>query len=119
MPYWVYILQSETSGRYYCGQTCNVKRRIREHNDPDYSGKKWTKKFQGPWRLLKEFSCPSRADAVILEKKIKQRGIERYLLDIQPAESRRRSGLTTLSGVRIPPREPIKSMVCRDASLFI
>jgi hypothetical protein len=39
----------------------------------------------------------------------------------QSAESRKRSGLTTLSRrmAGIPPREPIKSRVCRDASLFL
>jgi predicted GIY-YIG superfamily endonuclease len=33
---WVYILQSQISGRYYCGHSTDVERRIRQHNDPDY-----------------------------------------------------------------------------------
>ncbi|NLA41614.1 MAG: GIY-YIG nuclease family protein [Smithella sp.] len=32
--FYVYILQSETSGRYYIGQTDSLDRRLAEHNDP-------------------------------------------------------------------------------------
>ncbi len=38
MTYWVYILQSETSGRYYIGHTDNLARRLTEHNDPRIYG---------------------------------------------------------------------------------
>ncbi len=46
---------------------------------------------------------------------------EIYRIPAQLAESRKRSGLTTLSRKRsgIPPREPMKSTVCSDASLFL
>jgi len=39
----------------------------------------------------------------------------------QLAESRKRSGLTTLSrrSAGIPPKEPMKSRGCRDANLFL
>mgnify|MGYP005853662621 CR=1 FL=1 len=37
MKAWVYILQSQSTGRYYCGQSTDVERRLRQHNDPDYS----------------------------------------------------------------------------------
>ena len=36
ISYWVYILYSDVSGRYYCGQSTNVEQRIRQHNDPNY-----------------------------------------------------------------------------------
>ncbi|MBN1625380.1 MAG: GIY-YIG nuclease family protein [Deltaproteobacteria bacterium] len=29
MPYWVYIIQSESTGRYYCGQSSDPQRRLR------------------------------------------------------------------------------------------
>jgi predicted GIY-YIG superfamily endonuclease len=30
MPYYVYILQSESTGRFYCGQTNDLERRFQE-----------------------------------------------------------------------------------------
>jgi predicted GIY-YIG superfamily endonuclease len=36
MAFWVYTLQSEVSGLHYCGQTTDVERRLRQHDDPDY-----------------------------------------------------------------------------------
>jgi len=90
MPYWVYILQSETTGRYYFGYSDNVQRRVNQHNDPEYRSTRTTKVFAGPWDTVWTKKCVSRSDAVTLEKKIKKRGIGRYLSDIQLAESRPR-----------------------------
>jgi len=79
MPFSVYILQSETTGRFYCGQTNNLEIRMREHNDPDYHGTKTTKRFKGPWKLIWNTECSNRSDAMKIEKRIKKRGIGRYL----------------------------------------
>ena len=76
---WVYVLQSETTRRYYCGQTNDVERRLRQHNDPAHQKTKTTKRFEGPWNLVWSQICPNRTDALQLEKKIKKRGILRFL----------------------------------------
>jgi putative endonuclease len=89
MDQWVYILQSESSGRYYCGQTSDIDRRIRQHNDPEYDFSKTTKRFAGPWRLVKAIRCDDRSQATRLERSIKKRGVKRYLAIAQSAESRR------------------------------
>ncbi|MCX8117207.1 MAG: GIY-YIG nuclease family protein [Desulfobacterota bacterium] len=60
MNLWVYILQSETTGRYYCGQTSNLQRRLLQHNDPQYHLSKTTKRLQGPWKLLWSQECPNQ-----------------------------------------------------------
>ncbi|PCJ52109.1 MAG: excinuclease ABC subunit C [Candidatus Hydrogenedentota bacterium] len=78
LMYWIYILQSESSSRYYCGSTNNVERRVSQHNDPAYHGTKTTKRFPGPWKLIWSETFPSRAQAMEQEKKIKKRGF--YLL---------------------------------------
>ncbi|GMV94854.1 MAG: hypothetical protein AMXMBFR82_46610 [Candidatus Hydrogenedentota bacterium] len=83
MPYWTYILRSATSGRYYCGFSDNVARRVAEHNDPNYHGSKTTKRFEGPWELVWQNESATRAEAMALEKKIKKRGIGRYLDDLK------------------------------------
>ena len=87
MPYWVYIIESQATGRYYCGYSDNVERRLSQHNNPEYQGSRTTKIFQGPWDIIWAQECSSQSEAVVLERKIKKRGIGRYLQD-QLAESR-------------------------------
>ncbi|RUA02970.1 MAG: hypothetical protein DSY89_01780 [Deltaproteobacteria bacterium] len=48
----VYILQSQSTGRFYCGQTDHLERRLYQHNDPNYHGSRTTKVFPGPWILV-------------------------------------------------------------------
>jgi putative endonuclease len=88
MPYFVYIIQSETTGRYYCGYSSDPERRLRQHNDPQYQLSQTTKRFEGPWKLIWSRECETRAQAMALEKAIKKRGIQRFLYQAQPAESR-------------------------------
>jgi putative endonuclease len=80
-PFCVYILQSETTERYYCGQTNNIELRLKEHNDPNYQGTKTTKRFEGPWKLIWSQDCVNRSEAIILERSVKGRGIKRFLQD--------------------------------------
>ncbi|NIO07203.1 MAG: GIY-YIG nuclease family protein [Deltaproteobacteria bacterium] len=87
MGYWVYILQSESTGGHYCGHTSNLVRRLKQHNDPDYRLSRTTKKIRGHWELVWSHECASRADAMRLEKAIKKRGIGRYLREGKSAES--------------------------------
>ncbi|MFP3912827.1 MAG: GIY-YIG nuclease family protein [Desulfobacteraceae bacterium] len=89
MPFYVYIIQSESTGRYYCGSSSDPIRRLRQHNDPDYNLTKTTKRFKGPWKLIWHHQCPSRAHAMTLEIKIKKRGIERFLNSILIESSQR------------------------------
>jgi putative endonuclease len=90
MPYWIYVIESQASGRYYCGHTDDVERRVNQHNDPEYRPTRTTKIWKGPWRLVWTRECPNRSEAVTLERQIKKRGIGRYLEKVQLAESRRR-----------------------------
>ncbi|MFZ5864837.1 MAG: GIY-YIG nuclease family protein [Thermodesulfobacteriota bacterium] len=89
MKAWVYIIQSETSGRYYCGQSANVEQRLRQHNDPEYRLSKTTKRFQGPWALVWAQSCQDLSEATRLERRVKNRGIARFLREVESAESRK------------------------------
>ncbi|MBW2606463.1 MAG: GIY-YIG nuclease family protein [Deltaproteobacteria bacterium] len=43
MKYWVYILQSQNTGRFYCGHTDNLERQISQHNDSEYTSTRTTK----------------------------------------------------------------------------
>jgi predicted GIY-YIG superfamily endonuclease len=46
--FFVYILRSETSGKLYIGQTNNMDRRLREHNEPLHNVRKHTSRNKGP-----------------------------------------------------------------------
>ncbi|HDM78918.1 MAG TPA: hypothetical protein ENG51_21030 [Deltaproteobacteria bacterium] len=35
MPFWTYVLRSQSTGKLYIGHTSDLKRRLREHNDPN------------------------------------------------------------------------------------
>ena len=83
MPQWVYIIQSESNGRYYCGQSGNVEKRLSQHNDPEYQLSKTTKRLKGPWKLIWSLECYDLSEATRLERKIKKRGIARYLKGTQ------------------------------------
>lgn len=48
MEYFVYILESETDGRLYKGQTSDIEKRIIEHN----LGKTKSTKGYKPWKLV-------------------------------------------------------------------
>jgi len=65
--YFVYILESESSGRLYIGQTDDPKKRLDDHN----RGASPYTKGKGPWKriYLKEIS--TRSEALVLEKKLK------------------------------------------------
>jgi putative endonuclease len=83
MNYLVYILQSKTTDRHYCGHTDDLDRRLRQHNDPDYHGSKTTKRFEGPWTVVWSQQSETRGEAMMLEKQIKKRGMKRFLQNLQ------------------------------------
>jgi len=77
----VYILQSESTGRYYCGHTGDLERRIRQHNDPGYRSNATTRRFVGSWTLIWSEEHSTRGSAMRKEHQIKNRGIGRFLED--------------------------------------
>jgi len=69
--YYLYILQSESSGRYYIGQTDNLERRLSEHNSSSCTSTKTTKRFSGPWDLIYSEEYKTRSEAMARERAIK------------------------------------------------
>jgi putative endonuclease len=64
----VYILQSESTGRFYVGSTDNLERRISEH----HRGKDLATRGRGPWKLVYQEQFEILADARRREYEIKQ-----------------------------------------------
>ena len=67
MPYQLYILQSQSTNRYYVGQTQDVQKRLAYHNG-NYSK---ALKNRGPWRLVYSEGYATRAEAMRRERQIK------------------------------------------------
>ncbi|MDZ7774311.1 MAG: GIY-YIG nuclease family protein [Bacteroidales bacterium] len=67
MGYYVYILYSEILGRYYYGQTNNLKNRIGKHN----AGNVHSTKHGKPWRLYAFKEVSDRRESMNLERKLK------------------------------------------------
>ena len=75
MSFYVYILYSEASDKYYIGQTTNIADRIKRHN-------KGTEKFTSPylpWIIKCVIEKPTRSEAMIPEKKLKNLNRQKLL----------------------------------------
>ena len=66
--YYVYILRSIKTARYYIGATKNLARRLAEHNN----GKCRSTKAYRPWEIVYKEEFNSRFDAFNREKEIKK-----------------------------------------------
>ncbi len=82
MSYILYILQSQTSGRFYVGQTSDLERRIDQHNDPSYKESAYTKRLKGPWVCVYHEGFDTRGEAVMREREIKSKKSRKYILNL-------------------------------------
>ena len=71
----VYILYSNTSSRYYVGQTSDINQRLERHNQ----GRVKSTKHGIPWEVVLQLDVSTRSEAMILEKQIKKQGARRYI----------------------------------------
>jgi putative endonuclease len=65
--YYLYILQSKTTRRFYIGQTQDVSERLAYHN-ADYSK---SLRNRGPWQLVHTEQFQTRSEAVLRERQVK------------------------------------------------
>jgi len=66
--YVVYIIASETTGRWYYGHTGDLADRLARHN----SGRSLATKGRGPWRLIATKEFPDRSAAMAFEHTLKK-----------------------------------------------
>jgi putative endonuclease len=71
----VYILYSNTSSRYYVGQTSDINQRLERHNQ----GRVKSTKYGIPWEVVLQLDVSTRSEAMVLEKQIKKRGARQYI----------------------------------------
>jgi putative endonuclease len=66
-PYFLYILESGTTARYYVGISSDPHRRLEYHNSVERG---FTSRYR-PWRLVYSKECSSKAEARQAEKMVK------------------------------------------------
>jgi putative endonuclease len=76
--FFTYIIYSDSYKQFYVGSTQDLEERLMRHN-ADHSK---STKGKGPWKMVMTFSFNTRAEAMELEKKIKKRGIRRFIDEI-------------------------------------
>jgi putative endonuclease len=80
MKYFVYIIRSVKSGRFYIGSTANLNDRLAYHN----GNKVIATRNKGPWKIMYTEIFRSRSEAVRREKQIKSyKGGEAFKLLIR------------------------------------
>jgi putative endonuclease len=73
--YYVYLLISSKTGKWYTGYTRNLRKRFNEHN----SGMCNSTKHGRPWKLIYYEACLIKEDAIAREKYLKSGMGKRYL----------------------------------------
>ena len=76
--FYVYILYSKSSDKYYIGQTNNINKRLKYHNSGYVN---FTSKYV-PWELIGYIEKETRSEAVKLELKLKnlnRKRLERFI----------------------------------------
>ncbi|MBB4800449.1 putative endonuclease [Flavobacterium nitrogenifigens] len=68
--HYLYILYSNSSQKFYIGETNNIDERISKHQMHFYSNS--FTKIADDWQIVMTFTCNNREEAVYLEKFIKR-----------------------------------------------
>lgn len=95
----VYVLQSESTGRYYIGQGKDLRVRLKKHNN----GESRSTKGGRPWRLVYSEDYPTRSEAVRRERYLKSPKGWKELQEIKDRITSERSAVPSRSqsGTRI------------------
>ncbi len=81
MPYFTYILRSESSGRYYVGHAEDTSIRLSEHN----RGCVVSTRNRGPWVLFYREEFATRAEAARRERYIKAMKSRKWIEELAGA----------------------------------
>ena len=65
--WWMYIIQSQSSNRFYTGHSDDLVRRLAEHNQ----GQTASTRGRGPWELVSSEGFPTKAEACARERQVK------------------------------------------------
>ena len=69
--YWVYALYNKKHNKIYIGQTVDLEKSLRNHNNKQDDTHVYTRQFDGVWVLMHKEIYKTRQDALIREKQLK------------------------------------------------
>lgn len=76
----VYVIQSQSTGKIYIGQTNNLNKRLKRHNQQLPTKKKsYTTKNKGPWKVIYTEKVQTRKEARKREKQLKTSKGRRFI----------------------------------------
>jgi len=75
--HFVYVIKSLRNGRYYVGETTDLNKRLKYHNDPMLNTN--STKSSMPWEYLIKIKCKNRRQALKIERHIKKMKSRRYI----------------------------------------
>ena len=70
--FYVYVIKSRNSDRPYVGQTSDLEKRLKQHNDPCNDFSRHTKQNKGPRKLIYKEEVLTRSEALRREKFLKR-----------------------------------------------
>ncbi len=89
-PVFLYVLQSETTGKYYVGATAGLSVRMRQHQNPAENPGRYTR-GSGPWKLVYSHKFPTLGEARRAERFVKRMKSRRFIAEL-------------IAGIKILPR---------------
>ena len=78
-----YVLYNKSAKKTYIGQTEDLERRVRQHNEHEFKG--FTSRYEGEWVLIYQESAATRSDALKREKQLKSGNGRAFVKSIIPA----------------------------------
>ena len=82
MAHFGYILQSQSTGAYYVGQTNSLQERIASHN----KGEVQSTRPGRPWKLVYSKEFAARSQAVSWERMVKSRKKRKFIEELIHSE---------------------------------
>lgn len=76
--YYVYVLQSESTGQCYVGHTQNLQKRLARHHE----GRSRFTKSRGPFKIVYVEEYDSRSEAAKREAEIKRKKSRQYIREL-------------------------------------
>ena len=92
--YYVYILQSEKSGKYYTGYCADIEVRLIRHN----SGATPSTKSGIPWKLVYFENFSEKSEAIKRENEIKSKKSRKYIENL----------INSSGGLERPDKKPLR-----------
>jgi len=83
---YVYALVSCSTGKIYIGQTINLEKRLKQHNEPLSFKRNYTKLNKGPWKVFYKEITSTRKEAILREKQLKSARGREFLKNLLIAD---------------------------------